>query len=93
MWVNCFPLIENVRDKHAKISQAADIVKHLCSRENYAHMYQLNEFTSERNFMDWPKDLRKDDYYINEEGMPNSALPPLYPLHLPPTNKSCNKSN
>ena len=80
MWVNCFPLIENIRDKHAKISQAADIVKHFCSRENYAHMYQLNGFTSERN-------------YINEEGMPNSALHLLYPLHLPPTNKSCNKSN
>ena len=47
----------------------ADIVKHLCSRENYAHKCQFTEHVSETNFMDWPKDPRKDDYYINEEGI------------------------
>ena len=52
-----------------KGTKAADIVKHLCSRENYAHKYQLNRFVSETNFMDWPKDLRKDNYYIIEDGM------------------------
>ena len=60
MWVNCFFI-------------NADIVKHLCSRENYAHKWQMNEFTSEMNFMDWPKDTRKDDYYINEERMYETA--------------------
>ena len=52
-----------------KATKAADIEKHLCSRENYAHKYQWNEFVFETYFMDWPKDLRKDDYYVNEEGM------------------------
>ena len=55
--------------EYGKATKAADIVKHLCSTENYAHKYQLSEFISETNFMDWPKDSRKDVYYINEEGM------------------------
>ena len=55
--------------EYGKATKAANIVKHLCSRKNYAHKYQLSEFVSETNFMDWPKDSRKDDYYINEEGM------------------------
>ena len=37
--------------------------------ENYTHKYQLSEFTAVGNSIDWPKDWRKDDYYINEEGM------------------------
>ena len=49
--------------------KTADIVKAFCSQKNYAHKWQLNKFATARNFMDWPKDLRKDDYYINEEGM------------------------
>ena len=55
--------------EYGKATKTADIVKHLCSRENYAYRCQLSEFVSETNFMDWPKDSRKDDYYINEEGM------------------------
>ena len=55
--------------EYGKPTKAADTVKHLCSKENYAHKWQLNEFVSETNFMDRPKDSRKDDYYINEEGM------------------------
>ena len=55
--------------EYGKATKAANIVKHLCSRKNYAHKYQLSEFVSETNFMDWSKDSRKDDYYINEEGM------------------------
>ena len=55
--------------KYGKVTKAADFVKHLCSRENYAHTWQLTELVSETNFIDWPKDSRKDDYYISEEGM------------------------
>ena len=54
--------------EYGKATKVADIVKHLCSRENYGHKYQLNEFVSETN-LDWPRDWRKDDYYVNEEGM------------------------
>ena len=52
--------------EYGKFTKATDIVKHLCSRENYTHKWQLTEFVSETNFMDWPKDRRKDDYYINK---------------------------
>ena len=52
----------------AKATKAADIVKHLSSRENYAHKWQLTKLVSETNFVDWSQDSRKDDYYINEEG-------------------------
>ena len=55
--------------EYGKATKVADIVKHPCSRENYAHKYQLNEFVFETNLVDWPKDSRKDDYYINEKGM------------------------
>ena len=42
--------------EYGSTTKVADIVKHLCSRENYAHKFQLTEFVSETNFMDWPKD-------------------------------------
>ena len=35
--------------EYGKTTKAADIVKHLHSRENYAHKYQLNDFVSETN--------------------------------------------
>ena len=50
--------------EYGKATKAADIVRHLCSRENYSHKWQLTELVSEMNFKDWPKDSRKDDYYI-----------------------------
>ena len=55
--------------EYGKTTKAADIVKNLCSRENYAQKYQLTELVSETNFMDWPRGSRKDDYYVNEEMM------------------------
>ena len=54
--------------EYGKATKAADIVKVFCSKENYAK-YQLSEFVSEMNFKDWPKESRKDHYYINEEEM------------------------
>ena len=55
--------------EYGSATKVADIVKHLCSRENYTHKFQLTKFVPETNFMDWPKNQRKDDYYINDEGM------------------------
>ena len=54
--------------KYGKAIKTTDIVNHLCSRKKYAHKYQLNEFISETN-LDWPKDSRKDDCYVNEGGL------------------------
>ena len=53
--------------EYGKATKSAAVVRHLCSREKYAHEYQLNELVSKTSFMDWPKDSRKDGYYINEE--------------------------
>ena len=55
--------------EYSKATKAADIVKHPCSRENYAHNCQLIGFASEMRPVNWPKDLQKCDIYINEEGM------------------------
>ena len=49
--------------------KTADIIKAFCSKKNFAHKYQLSEFTTAGNFVDWPKDSRKDDYYTDEAGM------------------------
>ena len=55
--------------EYGKSTKSADIVKHLCSKENYTHKWQLTEFVSKTKFMDWPRGWRKDDYYTNEEGV------------------------
>ena len=49
--------------------KTADVIKNTCSRENYAHKYQLSKFPVAANLLKWPSDSRKDDYYINEEGL------------------------
>ena len=49
--------------------KTADVIKDHCSSENYAHKYQLSKFPVAGNFINWPSDSRKDDYYIDEEGM------------------------
>ena len=49
--------------------KTADLIKAFCSRENYDQKHWLIKFLSEGNVMDWPRDSRKDGYYINEEGM------------------------
>ena len=51
----------------------------ICSRENYTHKWQLTELVSETKFMDWPRDSRKDDYYISEEGMYELLFPSQQP--------------
>ena len=55
--------------QYGKATKTADVVKQLCSQENYAHKWQLTGFVFETKPMDWPKDSKKDDYYINEDGM------------------------
>ena len=55
--------------EYGKATKPADIVKHLCSREKYAHKWQLTEFVSVTKFMDQLRNSRKYDYYINWEGV------------------------
>ena len=45
------------------------MIKDHCSRENYAHKYDLSKWSSADHLLNWPSDSRKNDYYLNEEGM------------------------
>ena len=45
--------------EYGKATKVTDIIKHLCSRENYTHKYQLSEFVPETNFMDSSKTREK----------------------------------
>ena len=48
---------------------ARRVVRHHCTRENYAHKWILAGLVSETKPVNWPTDLQKLDLYINEEGM------------------------
>ena len=49
--------------------QVVHVIRDQVGAENYDQKYQLIEFAELDTFVKWPKDSRKDDYYINEEGM------------------------
>ena len=55
--------------EYGKATKTADIVRHLCSKTNYAQKWQLTGFVSETKPAHWPKDLQKYKIYTNEEGM------------------------
>ena len=46
-----------------------DLINAFRSRENYDQKHRLILLSTAGNFMDWPRDSRKDDYYMNEERM------------------------
>ena len=49
--------------------QAVHVIRDHVGAENYAQKYQLIKFAELDTFAKWPKDSRKDDYYISEGGM------------------------
>ena len=49
--------------EYGKATKTPNVVRHLCSRENYAHKWQLIGFVSETKPVDWPKELQKYDIY------------------------------
>ena len=52
-----------------KTSKTANTIRAHCSRENYAHKYELTKVHAACTLLNWPSDSRKHDYYLNEEGM------------------------
>ena len=54
--------------EYGKATKTADNVKHLCSQENQAHKCQLTELLSATTLMNWSKNSRQEEYYINVEG-------------------------
>ena len=55
--------------EYGKATKAADVVRHLCIKANYAHKWQLTGLVSETKPVDWSIDSQKYDICINEEGM------------------------
>ena len=49
--------------------KTAHVIRAHCSRENYAHKYDLTSVPTAGTPVNWPKDSQKYDLYINEEGM------------------------
>ena len=54
--------------EYGQATKAADIVKHLCGRENHAQKCQLSSLHA-CAAINWPKYLQKYDHDINEEEM------------------------
>ena len=54
--------------EYGKATKTADNAKHLCSQENQAHKCQLTELLSATTLMNWSKNSRQEEYYINVEG-------------------------
>ena len=49
--------------------KTAHVIRPHVSVENYAQKYDLTKVPTAGTLLNWPSDSRKDDYYLNEEGM------------------------
>ena len=66
--------------EYGRATKVADIVKHLCSRENYTQKCPLSSVHAACTPINWPEYSRMDDYYINEEGMIELLVESQQPL-------------
>ena len=55
--------------EYGEKSKTTTIVKHRCSKENFAQKYQMSSVHAVCTPVDWPKDSQKYDIYINKEGI------------------------
>ena len=55
--------------EYGEKSKTTTIVKHRCSKENFAQKYQMSSVHAVCTLVDWPKDSQKYDIYINKEGI------------------------
>ena len=60
--------------------KTSDVIRAHVSVENYAHKYNLSKFPAAGSLVNWPSDSRKDDYYLNEEGMHELVFSSQQPL-------------
>ena len=61
--------------EYGKATKVTDIVRHLCSREGYAHKLQLTWFVSETKPVDWPKESQKYIITLMRKGCMSCYLP------------------
>ena len=66
------------------------VIRGHCSRENYAHKYDLTSVTAAVTPLNWSKDSQKNDLYINEEGKYELLLSSQQPLAKKLRKHSCN---
>ena len=59
---------------YQKTTKTAQVVRVHCSRENFAHKYQLIGGSSADPPVNWPIDSQKYNYYLNEEGIREIVL-------------------
>ena len=59
--------------------QTAHVIRDYVSAEKFTYKYQLIKLAETDTFANWPKDSRKDDYYINEEEMYELLFPSQQP--------------
>ena len=65
--------------EYGKATKTSDIVKRLCSGENYAHNWQLSSAACTPT--NWPmRDSNKLDLYINEDGIRELLIRSQQPL-------------
>ena len=56
------------------------VIKDHCTLENYAQKYDLTRGSAANPVFNWPSDSRKNDYYLNEEGMYELVFSSQQPL-------------
>ena len=66
------------------------VIKDHCSRENYAHKYDLSKWSAADHLLNWPSDSRKNDYYLNEEWMYELLFSSRQPLAKKLRKHCCN---
>ena len=71
--------------------KTAHVIRAHCSRENHAHKYDLSKVPTADTSLEWPSDSRKDDYYLNEEGMYELLFSSQQPLAKKLRKHCCNE--
>ena len=72
------------------LKKTANVIKQLCSPENFAHKHELSNFPAVGTLVNWSSDSRKDDYYLNEEGMYEVLFSSQQPLARKLRKHCCN---
>ena len=70
--------------------KTAHVIRAHCSRENYAHKYDLTSVPTAGTPVNWPKDSQKYNLHINEEGMYELLFSSQQPLAKKLRKRCCN---
>ena len=71
-------------------NKTAHVIRAHCIRENYAQKYELSKVFTADTLLNWPFDSRKNDHYLNEEGMYELLFSSQQPLAKKLRKHCCN---